>query len=278
MANDEVVNKLQLDAVSNKLDKLPDFLREDPKSWFVKVEALFSLYNITNEDKKFMYLTALAPSEVMPYISAMHDEKLPAGQNKYDTLKERVIQSLSKSDDARIRDLFKGQSLSDQKPSQFLVKIKNIAPVKVNETILKSLFLEQLPGNVRAMLSTCKSENLENLALLADQIMENITPAYAINAVQPKNSNENSNSVTQKDFQELKNELHAEIAQLSDKINKLMAPSSDRNRSRSRARSNVKREYLPNYNKSYCFAHNKYKAEARSCKPPCSWNNDNPEN
>lgn len=254
---DDKEDKLMVAAT--KINNLPEFWTDDPKAWFARVDAIFVLNGISKASTKFTYMLAHAPKELIPYVSGLIDESLPDSVSKYDVLKKRVIQGFSISEEAKLRILFKGQSLGDSKPSQFLVQLKNMAAGNINDTVLKSLFLEHLPDNVRAILAVSDSQTVDNLALLADKIMENQTPTYSVNTVGNSSSFE---------------ELQKQVEILADQVKKLSAIFQKRNRSRSKTRpTNKQREWLPNFNKAYCYPHNKYGAQARFCKPPCTWSN-----
>ena len=145
------------------INKLPEFWPDDPTLWFEQIEALFEINGITVDKTKFSYILAY--------------------ESRYEKFKTRVIQGFSTSEEAKLRKLFKGQNLGDQKPSQFLVVLRNNASGQCNNTILKSLFLEHLPESVRSILAVSDSNDLYKLALMADKIMENQAPSMMISQI-----------------------------------------------------------------------------------------------
>lgn len=43
-----------------RINKLPVFFPDSPKTWFTQIEALFSINNITKDETKFNYVVAHA--------------------------------------------------------------------------------------------------------------------------------------------------------------------------------------------------------------------------
>ncbi|XP_011636560.1 uncharacterized protein LOC105426858 [Pogonomyrmex barbatus] len=96
--------------------------------------------------------TPNADTAILPHIKDLIMN--PPSNNKYDALKERVLNIFSVSQNVKLRQLLKGQVLGDKKPSHFLLELKNLAGDQVTDSILKTLFMEQLPENYPAMTSS----------------------------------------------------------------------------------------------------------------------------
>ncbi len=77
-----------------------------------------------------------------------------------------------------------------------------------NGALLRELFLQRLPGNVRMVLAaTDETVSLENLAALADKIIESASPSISA-VTKPKATSEVE-------------ELRAEVAWLQDAVKSL---------------------------------------------------------
>ena len=136
-------------------------------------------------------MTNAAP-EIQPYLAGVYKDVVPANSSRYEMFKSRVIQGFATSEETRFRKLLSGQCLGDKTPSQFLATLKTMALDECGDTVLKTLFREQLPDNVRSILSVLHTQTtIDEMAEVADRLMENtkppaIPPATApqINAVQ----------------------------------------------------------------------------------------------
>ncbi|CAH4030672.1 unnamed protein product [Pieris brassicae] len=65
--------------------------------------------------------------------------------------------------------------LGTQKPSQLLRRMKELGRnAQTSEQNLRNLWISRLPTAVRIVLTVSHDQNLENLARIADKIMENI--------------------------------------------------------------------------------------------------------
>lgn len=247
-----------MDAEANKVSiKLPLFWQEKPDIWFYQVEAQFQINKITTEETKFNYLI----SQLEPrYVENIWDIVKDAKPNKYSIAKERLLNTFKESENKRIQRLVTGLELGDYKPSQLLQKMKSLATDDFPEKVLKSLWLDKMPDNIKNILLVSE-ENLDKLAIMADKIHE-MKSEKEIYAVSPNNSN---------------NALCARIAALEQRIDSMQINDRSRskfryhhqNTSRSRSRSNKRF----NTKGKYCFFHFKFGDRCRpeKCYSPCAW-------
>ena len=102
-------------------------------------------------------------------------------ETPYDTLKQQLIQRTAASEQRRLQQLFSSEELGDRKPTQLLRHMQQLLGDKagaIDNSVLRELFLQRLPANVRMVLtSTADQANLENLAQLADKVVEVATPS-----------------------------------------------------------------------------------------------------
>ncbi|XP_017476409.1 PREDICTED: uncharacterized protein LOC108366498 [Rhagoletis zephyria] len=269
VANSGGTTTTDMEAMVVRLHKLPEFYPEDPETWFEKLESIFHVNNIRSEPTKFHYIFGFAPPEVNPYATSVNKEAIPADKTKYSVLGERVIQAFSCSEETKLRKLFKGQTLGNQKPTQFLMVLRNAASGSCNKTVLKSLFLEHLPDTVRAILAVSPSDDIDSLALIADKIMKNQSPT---NVFEVKH-HQRLPSPSKFD------KLMEDISALTMKVDKLASTvktlQSNRRYSRVRSTSIESKQQrkegpMPQgHNPSICFFHNKYGIKAKKCNPPC---------
>lgn len=78
------------------------------------------------------------------------------------SIKDRLVSNFSEKSESKLRRLLKEQILGDQKPSHFLQHLKNLAADQYVKTVVKSLFLEQFPQQVSAILTGRVKTDLAN--------------------------------------------------------------------------------------------------------------------
>ena len=99
----------------------------------------------------------------------------PPAENQYTNLKEKLIQRTAASQQQRIQQLLNAEELGDKKPTQFLRRLQQLAgdTVRNEGVIIRELFLQRLPANVRMVLASTRDNTpIEELAQLADKVME----------------------------------------------------------------------------------------------------------
>ena len=112
------------------------------------------------------------------------------------------------------------------------------------------------------LASTDPSTTLDNLADMADKIMEVATPT--VTAV----------STTHADNSEVK-QLCEEVSRLADLVASLS--HTHRPPSRTRLPVNTPPPSQPPPQDVLCWYHTKFGAEAQKCREPCNWNQGNKE-
>lgn len=242
--------------------KPPPFWKPNPTLWFVRLEAQFSLANITNEVTKFNHVVAALDADVLTSVSNIIVS--PPTNNPYQELKKQLIESHSESESSKIRTLLQGLQLGDQRPSQLLARMRALAGTTVGEPLLRSLWLGRLPNNTQSILAAL-NQNLTELAPIADKIHE--LPSYtSINAASSEKP-----TVT--------NTVDMQIAQLTKQVSELTAvvhrQHFDKQRHyhpRRRSQSSDRfRQYKEPHN-GICFYHTNFGKKAKKCTPPCSFN------
>lgn len=172
---------------TTKVIKLPQPLwRGMSEYWFKVVEATFLLHRVTSDDTKYRHVLANINPAIMPFVADIVAN--PPIDGKYDCIKKRIIDTFSESREASLKKLLRGQEIADDKPFHFLQRLRNLAGGQCLDSVIRSLFLEQLPENVRGTLAISPTEDLSILALQADRIMEVIKPQALVAAVKAENN------------------------------------------------------------------------------------------
>lgn len=238
--------------------KIPPFWETSPELWFANIEAQFSVSGITADQTKYYYVVSALNSETLSYVSDI--VLTPPNEDKYATLKQRLVTEFSDSEHKRIKALLSELVLGDDKPSHLLRKMRTLGGTTVGDDILKTLWLQRLPQSAQAILSVSEGA-LDKLSVLADKIIE-VTPL-------------NTNKVY-----EVKTETDNEISQLKEQIASLSTKIDRLSRARDRTpnfRNNRKFfSKSPKRNKTYdfCWYHFKFGDKANKCTPPCKFSSN----
>nr|XP_042909054.1 uncharacterized protein LOC122271523 [Parasteatoda tepidariorum] len=231
--------------------KPPPFWRANPELWFRQIESQFTLAGVSTESTKFHHVVAALQPEELAIISDIVIS--PPVDKPFAALKKRLCSQYAESEAQRLRDLISGMQLGDRRPSRLLLEMRNKAGARINDEILKSLFLQRLPTNVQQILAI-SNDNLDKLAEMADGIMATTTNAQSVSVV--------ADSTDQTDLRSLLTEITARLARLE-------ARTSDRSRSTSQKRSTSRSRQSAN--SQYCWYHKIFKQRATKCRPPCSF-------
>ena len=99
----------------------------------------------------------------------------PTHRDRYKRIKAEVIGRMSVSEEQRVRQLLMHQEMGDWTPTQFLRHLRTLAGPSVPSYILRNLWASRLPQNIQAIIATQAHVVLEDVAQLADKIVE-VTP------------------------------------------------------------------------------------------------------
>ncbi|XP_071810876.1 uncharacterized protein [Apostichopus japonicus] len=246
--------------------KLPPFWPNDPAIWFALIEAQFQTKGITAQTTKYAYVVAALQPEVAEEVRDLLLK--PPTTDQYDNIKAELISRTSTSEQKRLHQLINAEELGDRKPSQLLRRMQQLlGDKKLEESILKTLFLQRLPISAQTILATSDSLDIGQLAVIADRILEvNQTPTIA--PVQSQASATASSEI--EELRLMVSTLSAQVKELSDGLarrsrspNRSVFNTGNRQRSSSRRRFDQKG--------SLCYYHWRFGKEAKKCQDPCKW-------
>lgn len=254
---------------------LPKFEPTDPELWFAIADRSFEAANVTSERCKFCHAAAHLG---MTHTSEVKDLILnPPQHNPYSSLKEELIRRLGTSQAAKTKKLLEHEVMGDQKPSQFLRRLKDLGGQTVGDGLIKTIWMSRLPTLAQAILASHQSIDLQNLANLADSIVETSTVSQLnVAALSPSPSNEDI--LTQKVMQQ---QLQIELLQQEIASIKLSSRPPNANSSRTSSRSRPRfRSRTPKRDRSQpplsgiCWYHWRFGSNATKCIKPCSFQAD----
>ena len=162
-------NPAQQPTVNATAVKLPSFWQGNPEVWFRQVESVFSTRNpaITVQQTKFEYVIQALDNNTADRVQEIIMNP-PA--DPYNALKSALIKAFGKSQAEKDQELLNLNGLGDRKPSELLQHIQNMNADP--KTLVKALFLAQLPPDVRKILATSTKTEVEELANEADRVVE----------------------------------------------------------------------------------------------------------
>lgn len=262
--------------------RVPPFWRDKPRLWFITFEAAVSDLKKSDVQKAQMVVAQLTKEDIEQICDLLENPS----ERPYNAIKERLISVYEESDGKQLQKLLSDMELGDQKPSQLLRRMRNLAHNKVPDNTLRLMWVNLLPAQVRSVLvvsdTISKDTALDELAKMADKMMEQTSEAPAVASV------DNSQAQAQGNMQYIVEEirkLHLEIAELKKENTHCRCTRSSppphyrynrhersRTPSRSHSRNYRSRSSTPS---PYCFYHRKFGTKARHCTTPCSFNKDN---
>lgn len=238
--------------------RTPEFWRRDPKIWFCQMEAQFEANQIINDKLKYNIIVAAIDSSILSQVSDILIN--PPQKDRYETLKNRLLQQFSESDQKKFKKLLTELELGDRCPSHLLREMRSLAGESVGADMLRSLWLQRLPVQVQAILSTC-NDDVNKLAEMADKILE-LNSTVEINSL-GASSNNNLNSQIEK--------LTKSVAELQTRLSRRDINYRSRTPSRSSRFNSRSRSRSKSGKKDLCWYHANFGKKATKCRDPCKF-------
>lgn len=200
----------------------------------------------------------------------------PPDTAKYESLKSRLLALYEESQKRQMQKLFREMSLGDQRPSQLLRRMRELAKNKLEDEVVLVLWQDHLPAAVRTVLAAKETRELDILADVADKAMDSLSPIFVDEITNRPSSSRptaGTDSICTVDM------LRKEIAKLHLKMDKMGGERRQRfSRSKSRSRNQRSRAGTPasrnraSRNPNWmCFYHYRFKENAKKCVQPCNW-------
>lgn len=227
--------------------KMPPFSRTNPKLWFIQLQSHFHTAGIVRDDTKFHHVIASVETDILEQVIDIVES--PPADNKYETLKNKIIAIFSLTTYQKQQKLFAECFLGDRRPSQLLLEMQNLAGKDISDNMIKSLWLSRLPIAMQTVLAA-SSEPLAKISTLADTIHS--LPSQSVNQLTEQNIFQSCTDIKQ------------EVKDLAQEVNQIKLQSQN-NQYRSRNYKNR------NNASSFCYYHSKFGAHARKCEKPCTF-------
>ncbi|KAL0869400.1 hypothetical protein ABMA27_007640 [Loxostege sticticalis] len=257
---EEAKQDVMLISVSSRI---PDFWTDQPALWFIQFEAVV-LPQKASDDSCYQLLIAKLSKQVIQEVADLLAS--PPATGKYLALKKRLTDAYEESETRRIQKLISEMQLGEQKPSQLLRRMQNLAGKRMSEETLLVLWQNHLPQAVRTVLAATALEDVEKLASVADKVMETTKPIEIASVSQQPDS-----------LAEVIANLTIEVAEL--RKSRQFTRGNNRSSQPSRTRSTSRRgKPSTGKDKNLCYYHHRFGKKAKKCREPCAWNERTKEN
>lgn len=235
--------------------RIPEFWTDSPRLWFVQFEAVIANQKLGDEAKYHLVITKMAKDTIQQVTDLLFQ---PPSKEKYAVLKERLLAIYEESENRQIQKLIGEMDLGEQKPSQLLRRMRDLARGKVPDDTLRILWQGHLPPAARAVLAVMDMQDLESLANVADKVLETTRSAHV-------------NEVAQISSDKILEEI-TKIGRRLDALERSRPKQRQfgRNRALSHGRNQSQRSPSSNRPK-LCFYHARFKIRAHRCVKPCAW-------
>ncbi len=148
--------------------KRPQFWRNQPRVWFGQAEAQFQVRKITQDDTKYYYALAALDQDTATRVVDLIEN--PLANNKYNTLKDRLITTFALSERERARALLDMPDLGDDKHSALMDKMLALLGNHHPCFLFCELFLDRLPEDIRKILVLSEVQDPRQPAQAADRL------------------------------------------------------------------------------------------------------------
>ena len=246
-------------AVSLQARILP-FWRDHPRLWFAHFEAIVA-YQKIGEEQKYSYVLSVLQQ---PDVEQISDLILnPPTTGRYQELKTRLLAVNEESESRQLQRLLSGIERGDQRPTQLLRRMRDLAASRVPDQTLRIMWMGQMPAQIRTVLSISEDAKLNDLATMADRMMEQIEP-HDIAAITRRHTTHTSDDGADNKL----DRLYAQLEKLTLEVADL---KRNQPRDEPRSRSTSRRRRNPNYGKPnwVCYFHYRFGDKAEKCEAPC---------
>jgi hypothetical protein len=250
---------------------LPPCWTHKPELWFAMVEAKFNLATpkITKEDTKFSHVVAALGPDLAGEVADLILK--PDADAPYSRLKAEILSRTTLTETQKLKQLLSGQELGTRKPSQLLRHMRTLVTDTqyVNESVLRELFLQQMPSSIQPILVAVTGIDLDQVAMVADKILE-ATPTAAIAATTRNTPSTPQGQSTSTSEGATLGAVMRRLEKMEQQLKQLGNQRHERERSRGRSQSRSRGAPDTDTGK-YCWYHYKFGDRARQCKDPCAY-------
>lgn len=147
----------------------PSFWTTRPELWFAILEAQFARYGIVDEPSRLHQLMRNLSEELITLEMEGIINSAPS-HSIYTQVKQALLKSHSFTGEQKVRKLISDLHFEGDKPSNFLRHMQRFANNQVSTTVVRQIWLDRLPKELRIALVASEHLPDEQLAHAADRI------------------------------------------------------------------------------------------------------------
>lgn len=255
--------------------RLPSFWKQSPTQWFVHADAMFTNKRIRSDLTRVNHvLEALDEDGVRTVMDLLGVD------TSYDAVRQRLISTYTIPQATRLQRIIQPGGMGDRTPSRLLRDMREVYPDYTMNSTLEALWLNKLPPAVRTVIAGLTGTT-DFLAERADRVWEAcadpelLAVARACDQDAPREVAPVLVQQTDARLAALEQAIHALTAQVASLATSQAAASTraptDHVPRQQRDRSRSQSQPRPGNPKSgWCYYHDRYGAEARKCRDPCT--------
>ncbi|CAH2243884.1 uncharacterized protein LOC120636793 [Pararge aegeria] len=147
--------------------KILDFWTDQPRILFIRTEAMLAPQKLSDDARYDIVVSKLSKDAIQQVTDLLIE---PPAVKKFETLKARLLLFTRSLKTKQLQKLISEMELGDQKPSQLLRRMRELAKDKIPNDTLRILWQGHLPSAVRAVLAVSETKELEHLSTIADNV------------------------------------------------------------------------------------------------------------
>lgn len=117
--------------------EIPDFWSDQPRVWFIRVGAILAPQKMSVDSKFNIVVSKLGKKVIQQVTDVLIN---PPAQARYDTLKKRLLHICEESENRQLQKVISEMELGEQKPSQLLRRMRDLARRKIPDDTLRILW------------------------------------------------------------------------------------------------------------------------------------------
>lgn len=136
-AGTSTARNVQMDLAAVSLTaRIPEFWTDQPRHWFIQIESIMNPQHMSDQTKYDLVIGKLS-KEAIGQITDLLIQPPAAG--KFDALKARLLSVYEESVTRQLQKLLSEMDLGEQKPSQLLRRMRDLAREKVPDQTLHTV-------------------------------------------------------------------------------------------------------------------------------------------